>query len=303
MLNLGARWERNEGDTRADVYSTAAATMGQVTPGILFENEEDLFSYRAALMYKPVEAGTLYVSYSNSKTPSKASVNGACTAQTCNVDPETAVNLELGAKWDLGERLAINGSVFRNAREEFKVADPGNPANPSGEQQLDGEARVDGVSLGLAGAMTRDWSIFANVTYLDSEVVQGVSDACLAAPSASCGNTVAVRDPIAGLPISGTPERAGSVWTTYALAQWTFGYGASYQSDHVYYTGVGANYGRIKGYTTHRAMVSYAANDRLSLQLNANNLFDKEYFTRVRNNGWATPGDARSVVLTATYRF
>ena len=50
-------------------------------------------------------------------------------------------------------------------------------------------------------------------------------------------------------------------------------------------------------------MVAYDINERLSLQLNANNLFDKEYYIRVRNNGWATPGDARSVVLAATYRF
>ena len=57
------------------------------------------------------------------------------------------------------------------------------------------------------------------------------------------------------------------------------------------------------GYTVHRAMVSWALDEQLSLQLNANNLFDKQYFTRVRNNGWATPGDARSLVLSATYRF
>ena len=44
-------------------------------------------------------------------------------------------------------------------------------------------------------------------------------------------------------------------------------------------------------------------NERLSLQLNANNLFDREYYTRVRNNGWSTPGDTRSVVLSAAYRF
>ena len=64
-----------------------------------------------------------------------------------------------------------------------------------------------------------------------------------------------------------------------------------------------ANVGDIRGYTTHRAMVGYEVNKQLSLQLNANNLFDKEYYIRVRNNGWATPGDARQVVLSATYRF
>jgi catecholate siderophore receptor len=59
----------------------------------------------------------------------------------------------------------------------------------------------------------------------------------------------------------------------------------------------------VRGFTTHRAMVSFEATRDLTLQLNASNLFDKQYYTRVRNNGWATPGDARSVVLSATYRF
>ena len=305
MVNLGARYEHNEGDTVVDTFNIVPGSpqLGQPTLRSVFDNADNLFSYRASVLFKPVEAGTIYLSYANSKTPSKASVNGACTVQTCNVDPETAVNLELGTKWEIGKRLAVNAAVFRNDREEFKVADPGNPANPSGEQQLDGQARVDGIAVGIAGQLTRDWALFANVTYLDSEVQQGVSDACRANPSVACGNTIANPDPIAGLPISGTPQRAGNAWTTYDLERWTFGYGVGYQSGYVYYTGIGANYGRIKGYTTHRAMVSFAVNDNLSFQLNANNLFDKDYFTRVRNNGWATPGDARSLVLTATYAF
>jgi catecholate siderophore receptor len=77
----------------------------------------------------------------------------------------------------------------------------------------------------------------------------------------------------------------------------------TYQGGYEWYSTSGANAGQIKGYTTHRAMVGYKVNDSLSLQLNASNLFDKEYYVRVRNNGWATPGDARSVVLTAAYRF
>lgn len=310
MLNVGARYEHNKGDTVAYAFNvTPGPSLGQLTSRTVGENEDDLFSYRAGLIFKPVSNASLYLSYANSKTPSKASVNGSCTATSttgtanCNVDPESAVNIELGGKWDVNSRLALTAAVFRNDREEFKVADPGNPANPSGEQQLDGQARVDGVALGAAGSITDAWSVFANITWLDSEVLQGVSDACKANPSTACANSVANPDPLAGRPISGTPERSGSLWTTYELSQWTFGYGVTYQGSYEYYTGTGANAGTIKGYTTHRAMVAYDINERLSLQLNANNLFDKEYYIRVRNNGWATPGDARSVVLAATYRF
>ena len=119
----------------------------------------------------------------------------------------------------------------------------------------------------------------------------------------ACGNTPANPDPLAGLPISGTPERSGSLWTTYDLSQWTFGYGLTYVGNYDVYTGNGANIAEAKGYTSHRAMVAFDLNERLAFQLNVNNLFDKTYYTRIRNNGWATPGEARQVVLQAIYRF
>lgn len=289
QLNLGARYEHNEGSTRSTTFATPAAG-GAVSVGPSFVNEDDLFSYRAGLVFKPVEQGTFYLSYANSKTPSKASVNGACTAQTCEVDPETAINLELGSKWSvLDDRLALSAAAFRNERRNYKVAS-GDPAQP--EQQLDGRARVQGLVLGIAGNITRAWSVFANYTYLDSEVLQSVSD--------HVRDTTGI-DAQAGNPLANTPEHSASAWSTYRTHGWTFGYGLTYQGDFV--TASTANAPRVKSYTVHRAMAGYQVSDRLSLQLNLNNVFDKQYYTRVRNNGWATPGDARSAVLTATYRF
>ncbi|MEL1263683.1 TonB-dependent siderophore receptor [Pseudoxanthomonas putridarboris] len=288
-LALGARYEHNEGDSRILTFATPA-NGGGVTVGDTMRNEDDLFSYRAGLVYKPAENSSIYLSYANSKTPSKASVNATCTDQTCEVDPETAVNIELGTKWDLlGEKLALTAAVFRNERQNYKVAS-GDPLTP--EQQLDGEARVDGVALGVAGRITDAWSIFANYTYLDSEVVQGVSD--------HVKETTGI-DAQAGNPLPSTPEHSASVWTTYALQNWTFGYGVGYQGSFV--TASTDNAPEVKSYTMHRAMIGYQFGSSFGLQLNVDNLFDKQYFTRVRNNGWATPGAARSVVLTATYKF
>jgi catecholate siderophore receptor len=308
-LNLGARYEANRGSNASWTVVAAPALGAPAVPGIgtitgkgsTLENDERLFSYRAGVVYKPAERGTVYLSYSNSQTPSKASVNGACTALTCNVDPESASNIELGTKWELlGQHLALTAAVFRNTRENYKVADF-DPANPLlGEQTLDGRARVDGLTLGVAGQVTRAWSVFANATWLDSEVLRSVSDFCLANPGQNgCTNTPANPDPEAGLPIVQTPERSASLWTTWAFApDWLLGYGVTYQDR---FRLAGANYSQA--YTTHRAMLGYTVNQALSLQLNVNNLLDEDYFIRVRNNGWATPGEARSATLTATYAF
>jgi catecholate siderophore receptor len=311
MLNLGARYERNRGANNTWAVKTYSATPGADNSGLGgllarnpdLESDEDLFSWRSGLVYKPAAHGSLYLSYSNSLTPSKASVNGACSATTCGVDPEKARNLELGTKWELLDgHLALTAAVFRNERTNYRVADF-DPANPSGEQQLDGRARVDGLALGLAGDLTERWSIFANATWLDSEVLQSVSDYCLANPGLNgCTNSPADPDPQRGDRIINTPEASASLWTTYAFApDWTAGYGITYQGG--FDGGRVAGLPDVKSYTTHRAMLGWAVNERLALQLNANNLFDKQYFIRVRNNGWATPGEARSLVLSANYRF
>jgi catecholate siderophore receptor len=301
-LTLGARYENNEGSTN----STSIATNGAVTANRPAENSVDLFSYRAGITFKPVESGTLYLSYANSKTPSKSSVNGSCTpVQTtnnagdfqgnanCAADPETAINIELGAKWDVIEdRLALTAAVFRNDRENYKVSDPGNPNNPSGEQQLDGQARVDGFALGAAGNVTRAWGIFANYTYLDSEVLQSVSDYALGQGA----------DPQKGNPLTNVPKHSASLWTTYAWNGFTFGYGATYQGEFYLNNNAAVLY-KAPDYLTHRLMAGYDFSPKLGVQLNVNNVTDKEYYERIRNNGWATPGQGRNAILTLNGSF
>lgn len=329
QLSLGARHERNAGASTGWVVSTADATRGRLlSRNPAAENTESLFSYRAGVVYKPVEQASLYLAWSNSRTPSRASVNGSCTpagtgtgtsgTANCEVAPESAANFELGGKWDLpGRRLALTAALFRNERTHYRVSDPGNPQNPSGEQQLDGRARVDGVVLGVAGQLTDRWSVFANYTWLDSEVLRGVSRSCLDQPRPACGNSATDRDPFAGNPLVQTPEHSGSVWTQYTHGDWRVGYGATYQGGFLTQNNTldGRPLFETEDWWVHRLMVGYAVGDRLDLQLNIENLLDETYYTRIRNNitftgttvtggaGWAVPGAARSFVLTARWRF
>ena len=300
QFNAGVRHERNEGSHRTDAVATPAAG-GAVTPGQTFTSDEDLFSYRVGLVFKPVENGSIYLAYGNARTPSKASVNGACTALTCDVDPESAENIELGTKWDiLGERLSLTAALSRNERSNYKVADPGNPDNPSGLQQLDGQARVDGLLLGVSGLITDHWAVYANYAHLDSEVLQGASDFVSGQG----------QDYTRGDRLMNVPEDSFSIWSTYDLSrQWQLGYGASYQGKYWISQHSATNpdgpLATAPAYWVHRAMVAYKLNRHASLQLNVNNLFDEEYYTRIRNNAnaWATPGEGRSVVLSANFSF
>ncbi|WP_425506420.1 TonB-dependent receptor [Sphingomonas xinjiangensis] len=300
-LNGGVRWESNHGSS----LSAPTATR--------LYNDNDLFSYRVGLVYKPVEAVSLYAAYGNSKTPSQSSVNGSCTVAgengatttTCVTTPESAKNYELGAKAELANgRLLLTASVFRNERDSYRVAsnEPGIP-----DQQMDGHSRVDGIAIGAVGRITNAWSITANYTYLDGKLIQSVSNFCLNNPgAANCGNSVAFPDPGAGARLANTPEHSGSLFTTYKLPfGLSIGYGLTYQGAIALSLPTAATRGvaQADDYLVHNAYLAYDISKTLSAQLNVKNFTDELYFTRIRQNGWATPGDARAAVLTINYRF
>jgi catecholate siderophore receptor len=56
-------------------------------------------------------------------------------------------------------------------------------------------------------------------------------------------------------------------------------------------------------YWVHNGYLAYDFSPNLTAQVNVKNIGDELYFTRIRNNGWATPGDARSAVLTVAYKY
>lgn len=300
-FNAGIRWEQNEGKFASSTFAVpypAPPATPVVTAGAPAPNEETLFSYRAGLVYKPVEEATLYVAYGNSQTPSQATVNSGCTAApgstgaaTCNTDPEKARNIEVGGKWDFNGMLSLSASLFRNERTNYRV-----PSNEPGvpDAVLDGRARVDGFAFSATGRVTDEWEVVFNYTYLDSEVLQSVSD--------YVKETTGI-DTLKGNPLTNTPEHAFSLWTTYdVLENLTVGYGATYQGAFYINNGAPPLY-KSDSYLVHRAFMSYRFNDNLELQLNVNNITDELYYQRIRNNasGWATSGDGRSATLSVNY--
>ncbi|TXI09712.1 MAG: TonB-dependent siderophore receptor, partial [Rhizobium sp.] len=316
ILSGGVRYERNRTNAFTFTRSPNPSITGTGTsapsnaPGpfaLLANNpistDDKLLSYRVGLSYKPVESGTIYVSYGNSKLPAASSGNtlGNCTntttsttvgSNTC-VKPETTVAYEVGAKWDvLQERLSLTAAVFRNDRTNYRVA--------SGDasvayQQLDGESRVDGIELGAQGQITKEWAIYANYAYLRSEVLRSIAKN---SPSST-------PDPQKGNALGNVPANSGSLWTTYELPiGLQLGYGLNYSST-VYMNSTTKN--KLPGYTVQNALLGYKWDKDLSFALNINNLTNRVYYTQLRGvsaaSSWANPGEGRNAVLTANYNF
>jgi catecholate siderophore receptor len=318
-LNAGIRWEDNRATFRNLPLGSYPPGTTPLTPAQLAPqtSDEELLSYRFGAVVKPIESVSLYAAYGNSKTPSSATVRQGCgviaapgAADPCAVAPEGAVTYEIGGKADLFDRkLQLAAALFRNERTNFRV--PSNdPSQPSGLQVLDGRSRVDGLTLSASGNITPAWTVFANYTYLDSKVIQSVSDFCLAQGCV---------DPQAGQEVLQTPQHAGSLFTTYRLPfGLELGYGLTYQgsfalNNRVIAGGVTTPQFRSDDYLVHRLFVSYPVTEHLTAQLNVQNLTDETYYTGIRNNvnattgaisgGWAAPGEARSAVLSLFYSF
>lgn len=287
-LNLGLRYDWFDGDS--DTTPVSNGVRGAKTQ---LSSADGKLSERAGLVFKPAPNGRIYVAYGTSFNPSAENLTSTgvgLSATNQDLAPEKNKSWELGTKWEfLDKRLELDGALFRvektNARET--LAD--------GSTALAGEQRVQGIELGATGRITQQWNVFANFTFLDSETLKAA-------------DTLDGRSR-EGQALANTPPRSFNLWTTYELpAGWRLGYGARYVSErNVTSSNDGA---KLDAYWLHNAMVGYRVNRNVDLQLNVNNVFDKDYVERVRSQlGVNTRssaieyGDARAAILTAIYSF
>ena len=292
-ISIGDHWELTGGlrYDRFDVDYKAAATTGTATAPTFksgavtpLERVDDMVSWRAGLVYKPVENGSLYFGYGTSFNPSAEGLSLSTAANAANnlaVDPEQSNTMELGTKWDLLEdKLQLTAAVFRTDKTNARTEDP---ADPTDIIVLDGEQRVQGVEFGFAGSITDQWSVFGGYTYLDSEI------------------TASNNPNELGREILNTPKHSANLWTVYDLPH-GFQIGAGMQfTDSRFNSNL--NTARVApSFCLFDAMIGYEINENFSLRLNFYNLADEEYIDRV-GGGHFVPGAGRSAVLTASFKF
>lgn len=281
MLTGGARWDWFDVD-----YSSRTPTVAGVEGALLgLGRTDEMFSYRGAITYKPVEYGSIYLSYGTSFNPSAEGLSLANTATALNnvaTDPEENRTIELGTKWDLlDDKLSLTAALFRTDKINARTEDP----TDAGDMVvLDGAQRVQGFEIGFTGQVTDKWRLIGGYTYLNSEVLSSKNDF-------EVGNE-----------ISNTPGNTFSMWTVHDLpAGFQVGLGAQYVGSRYNNTNDSTRQ-QSPAYTVFDAMVGYRFNDNMTFRLNAYNLGDKDYIDRV-GGGHFVPGQGRSVVLSAEIKF
>ncbi len=270
-LTGGVRWDRFKADYREAV---AGVDLGRT---------DEMTSVRAALVYKPTQAGSLYLTYGTSFNPSAETLS--LSASTSDLSPEKNRTLEVGTKWDLADgRLAFSGAVYRMEKLNARVPDPNNSAL----NILGGNQRVEGAELEIAGRLTAQWQIHAGYAYTDSEVT-----------STTLANTQ-------GNPLANAPKHTFTLWTTYAWTEdLTVGGGSDYVSDRAASSTLNAATMELPmapGYLTFSAMAKYRFTPRLTGQINGTNLGNRTYFDLL-HPGHVIPGAGRTVTISLNARF
>ena len=296
-IELDPKWLLNAG-LRYDAFSTTANTNA-ATGRTKASNDSHFFNWQTGLVWKPLDNGSVYLSYATSATPPGGVVgegvegNGLVapgSTITSDLKPEETVNYELGTKWDVfHDRLSLTAAIFRTEKKNTRVL------TDSFTYENAGESRVDGLELSASGKITDKWQVFAGYSYLKSELV----DPGQKANRNGTINTAAVSDK--GNEMPNTPKNSFSLWTTYeVMPKLTIGGGAFYV-DEVY--GDTANTVYVPAYTRYDAMASYKLTKNIDLQLNVQNLTDKTYYDKAYAAHFASQAAGRTALLTTSFHF
>jgi len=269
-VDLGLRWDRFK------------SSFSEAFSGTGFERTDTFVSPRAAVVFKPDSARSVYLSYGSSYNPVIEYLIIAPTDQS--LAPEKNSTVELGAKLNiLNGAATLTGALFDTHVSNVRNSDPDDPT----VQDAPFDQRVKGLELSIDGHLTDIWELTAGYTHLDDKITASL-------------------DPLAvGKLAPNTPHDAFILWSSVDLtAAWEVGGGLTAVS-HRYADA--DNSAAVPAYVVFNAMSSYQFSNHLKLQLNLNNVADKLYYgglyyVGVQENH-ALPSAGRTFIGSFTYRF
>jgi catecholate siderophore receptor len=267
QLIAGVRYERF--DVRHHNNRTAST----------LRRADRMVSPRAGLVFKPVEPLSFYASHSVSFLPSAGDQFSGLTDIAKALEPERFSNYEVGAKWDVADRLALTAATYRLDRTNTTSPDPTDPARVL----QTGSQRTNGFELGVNGSITAGWEIAAAYANQDAFITSTTT-------AASTG----ARVPL-------VPRHTLAVWNRYQVARrWGVGLGVEHQSDM---------YAAIDNKVTLPSFVEMDGAVYLTLARNVRvqayleNLSGVRYYVTAHNNNNISPGSPRAVRVSIVSGF
>lgn len=274
-LTGGIRWDRFDTD-----YSQ------KVAPVAAFNRVDEMPSWRAAVVYKPVSIGSIYFDAGTSFNPSAESLS--LSASTVSLPPEKNQTYEFGSKWDFpNRRLSLRAAVFQTEKLNAREPDPTN----SLLNVLAGTQRVRGAQLEIRAHLTNRWDLLGSYANLDAKLIS--SQYYPAAIGALLANV---------------PRNTFNFWSMYRLPwRWETGFGGNYVSSRTAsstapFDPVTGLVKEVPGYWVFNAMASHRLTEHIDLQVNVNNIANRYYYDEL-HPAHIVLGPGRSALVGLKFKF
>lgn len=247
----------------------------------------------AGLIYDLDDHHSVYVSYSDIFTPQSSKDTSGTP-----VKPIVGKNYEVGIRGEYFDG-ALNASIALFRIDQENRATQVFVANcpQTSCYEASGEVRSQGIDMELQGALTPNWQIGGGYTYARAHTIKD---------AANPANVNQRFD-------TDTPEHMFKLNTVYhfqgPLEKLRVGGNISWQSRiyNDFTVADGSEYRLAQGaYAVTDLMAGYRVSQHLDLQLNANNVFDRKYYSAVASSvdyGGDTWGAPRNLMMTAKYSF
>ncbi|HEX6218681.1 MAG TPA: TonB-dependent siderophore receptor, partial [Sphingomicrobium sp.] len=243
-----------------------------------FSRRDGLWSPRLGLVLKPRDNLSFYASYARSYLPQSGDQFSGLDVTSEALKPERFDNYEVGAKWEPVEGLLATAAVYQLDRTNTRA-----PGPVAGTVVLTGAQRSRGLELGLERSVTDEWQISAGYAWQEAEITETTA-------SAPAGRTVPL-----------VPRHSFSLWNRYDFTP-QLGAGLGLIARSKSYASISNNV-KLPGYTRLDAALFYKLARGVEVQVNAENLFDVDYFPTAHNDNNIGPGAPRTVKASVRFGF
>lgn len=261
-----ARFERFEHD-----YGT------YVPGGKSWEASDNAVTPRVGLSYDLTDTVAVYADTARSFKP-----NTGASRQGGGFEPEKGKSYEIGVKWEaLDRQLSVDAAIYQIEKRNVLTTDPVD----STFSVAAGEVRSRGLDINVAGNVTPQWRVIGGYAYVDAEVTK---DNVLQS----------------GTRLLNIPKNSFSLLNMYEfqdgeLKGLGLGVGAKYVDERA---GQTANTAFSMGsYAVADLLSYYKVNDKIRLNLDVKNLFDRDFEEGAFGNVYAYPGEPRTVQVGVSY--
>ena len=233
-------------------------TVDDIKAGTSQSRDDDEFSPRAGVIFKPQDNVSLYLSYSESFLPRSGEQFKKLSASSAALDPDVYENSEIGVNWDITNDLSLRASYFDSEQTVATRDESGEAAEIVGLQ-------VDGIELEIKGQVNDQ--LYVQFGYSDMD-----------------GKTSSGGEP------REIPDHTISLWTTYQVNdKFGYGLGVTRQGE----SNISNNKPGLvlPDYTRVDFAAFYEISEDLSIQLNVENLTDELYFPHSHSTHQASVGE------------